>query len=139
MPEPTTTALGAATLAATGTTLPVIVLLGVPLGLRVDVLVAGFFGSLVAIILLNTVPSSGDTWIELVRTTVRRMCVTLASALTAGYLTPIVVEVMHLSVPWVVLMAFVVGAAAQKVLQAFIRRVESGIDSGATTDQKGGA
>lgn len=135
MPEPTTT-LGAATLAATGTALPVIVAFGVPLGLRVDVLVAGFFGSLVAIILLNTVPSSGDTWLELLRTTLRRMFVTLASSLTAGYLTPVVVEVMHLSVPLVVLMAFVVGAAAQKVLQAFIRRVEASIDTDA---QKGGA
>lgn len=135
MPEPTTT-LGAATLAATGTALPVIVAFGVPLGLRVDVLVAGFFGSLVAIILLNTVPSSGDTWLELLRTTLRRMFVTLASSLTAGYLTPVVVEVMHLSVPLVVLMAFVVGAAAQKVLQAFIRRVEASIDTDA---QKGGS
>ncbi len=134
MPEPTTT-LGAATLAATGTALPAIVAFGVPLGLRVDVLVAGFFGSLVAIILLNTVPSSGDTWIELLRTTLRRMFVTLASSLTAGYLTPIVVEVMHMSVPMVVFLAFVVGAAAQKVLAASIRKMEGSIDTG---NQKGG-
>lgn len=136
MPEPTTTTLGAATLAATGTTLPMIVAFGVPLGLRVDVLVAGFFGSLVAIILLNTVPSSGDTWGELLRTTLRRMFVTLASALTAGYLTPIVVEVMHMSVPMVVFLAFVVGAAAQKVLAASIRKMENGIDP---ESLKGGA
>lgn len=135
MPEPTTT-LGAATLAATGTALPAIVAFGVPLGLRVDVLVAGFFGSLVAIILLNTVPSSGDTWLELLRTTLRRMFVTLASSLTAGYLTPIVVEVMHMSVPMVVFLAFVVGAAAQKVLAASIRKMEGSIDTGS---QKGGA
>jgi hypothetical protein len=135
MPEPTTT-LGAATLAATGTALPVIVAFGVPLGLRVDVLVAGFFGSLVAIILLNTVPSSGDTWVELLRTTMHRMFVTLASALTAGYLTPIVVEVMHMSVPMVVFLAFVVGAAAQKVLAGFIRKMGDSIDA---TPQKGGA
>jgi len=135
MPEPTTT-LGAATLAATGTALPAIVAFGVPLGLRVDVLVAGFFGSLVAIILLNTVPSSGDTWIELLRTTLRRMFVTLASSLTAGYLTPIVVEVMHMSVPMVVFLAFVVGAAAQKVLAGFIRKMEGSIDK---DTQKGGA
>ncbi len=134
MPEPTTT-LGAATLAATGTALPAIVAFGVPLGLRVDVLVAGFFGSLVAIILLNTVPSSGDTWIELLRTTLRRMFVTLASSLTAGYLTPIVVEVMHMSVPMVVFLAFVVGAAAQKVLAASIRKMEGSIDTG---NHKGG-
>lgn len=134
MPEPTTT-LGAATLAATGTALPAIVAFGVPLGLRVDVLVAGFFGSLVAIILLNTVPSSGDTWLELLRTTLRRMFVTLASSLTAGYLTPIVVEVMHMSVPMVVFLAFVVGAAAQKVLAASIRKMEGSIDTGS---QKGG-
>ncbi len=136
MPEPTTTTLGAATLAATGTTLPVIVAFGVPLGLRVDVLVAGFFGSLVMIILFNSVPPSGDTWRELVRTTVRRMFVALASSLTAGYLTPVVLEVLTLSLPMVVSLAFVVGAAAQKVLQAFIRRLEKRIDP---DPQAGGA
>lgn len=42
MPEPTSTTLAAATYAAAGMTVPVITAFGIPLGLRADVLVAGF-------------------------------------------------------------------------------------------------
>ncbi|MGD9759116.1 MAG: hypothetical protein AB7U71_16510 [Comamonas sp.] len=44
---------------------------GVTLGLRAGVLLAGFLGSLIAIILLNTVPGSSDTWRDMVRLAVR--------------------------------------------------------------------
>ncbi len=123
MPEPTTTTTAAAaTLSAAGITVPPLVLLGVNLGLRPDVLIAGFAGALVAIILLGSVPSEGDTWQHLLRTTAKRMAVALASALVAGYLTPIVM--LMTSMPDAVLLggAFAVGAGAQRMLRAVIDR-----------------
>lgn len=123
MAEPTSTALAAATFVATSVSLPVLTVLGIPLGLRVDLLIAGFFGSLVAIILLNSVPSTGDTWRELVRTTLRRMFVAVASSLTAGYLTPLVLLVANLPEPLVIGVAFAVGGGAQQVLMSAILRI----------------
>lgn len=68
MIEPTSQATAAATLVATGIALPLlasapavvpqIVVFGIALGLRADVLVAGFAGALVAIVLLDTVPAA---------------------------------------------------------------------------------
>lgn len=65
MPEPITPA--AATLASATAAVPTLVAFGVNLGLRPDVLVAGFAGALVAIVLLGSVPSDGDTWRHLAR------------------------------------------------------------------------
>lgn len=122
MPEPTSTA--AATVVAAGVTVPALSLLGVPLGLRPDLLVAGFGGALVSIILLNTVPSTGDTWRELLRTTVRRMSVAGASALTAGYLAPLTLLLAALPDSLLLGAAFVTGSAAQRVLRGAISRLE---------------
>lgn len=72
MAEPATTTT-AVTLAATTTAVPALTVAGIPLVLRPEILIAGFSGALVAIILLNSVPSSGDTWSELLRTTLRRL------------------------------------------------------------------
>lgn len=116
MPEPTTTAAGIATLAATAVSTTAITAFGIPLGLRADLLVAGLFGSLGAIIMLNTVPGSSDTWRELVRTTVRRMLVAMASSVTAGYLTPMFAVSTIVGEPWQMGAAFVVGAFAQRML-----------------------
>jgi len=123
MPEPTSTA--AATLAAAAATIPMISAFGVPLGLRADLLIAGFAGSLVAIILLNSVPSTGDTWRELVRATVRRMMVAFASSLTAGYLTPLAMLVAALPESLLLGAAFAVGGGAQQVLMFAIRRLST--------------
>lgn len=124
MPEPTSSTV--VTLAAATATVPVLTAFGVPLGLRADVLIAGFAGSLVAIILLNTVPGGSDTWRDLVRTTLRRMFVTLASSLTAGYITPL--TLLLISVPEALMLgsAFAVGAGAQQVLMGTIRRLSGG-------------
>lgn len=121
MPEPASTA--AVTMAAASLAVPVLTAFGVPLGLRADVLVAGFAGSLVAIILLNAVPSTGDTWQQLVRTTLRRVAVAFASSLTAGYLTPLAMLVA--AVPEALLLggAFAVGGGAQQVLMFAIKRL----------------
>ena len=123
MPEPTTASTAAvATLASAGVTVPVITAWGISLGLRADLLIAGFAGSLVAIVLLNSVPSSGDTWQELIRTTLRRMMVAVASSLTAGYLTPLAMLVAAMPEPLVLGGAFAVGGGAQQVLMFMIAR-----------------
>ena len=123
MPEPTSTA--AATIASAMLSTSAITLLGIPLGLRADMLVAGFSGSLVSIILLNTVPPYGDTWRDLIRTTLRRMFVSMASSLTAGYLTPMVMLAVALPDPLVMGSAFGVGAGAQKLLMSTIARLST--------------
>lgn len=124
MPEPTsTTAVAAATYAAAGLSVPMLSAFGVNLGLRVDVLIAGFFGSLVAIILLNSVPSVGDTWQQLVRTTCKRMFVALASSVTAGYLTPLALLLASLPDALLLSAAFGVGGGAQRVLLIVIARL----------------
>lgn len=120
MAEPTSTA--ALTLVAASLSVPMLTAFGVPLGLRADLLIAGFAGSLVAITLLNTVPAAGDTWRELWRTTLRRMAVAIASSLTAGYLTPLALLLASVPDPLVLGGAFAVGGGAQQVLMFTIRR-----------------
>lgn len=120
MPEPTSAAT--ATLVAAAAAVPALTAFGVPLGLRPDLLVAGFSGSIVAIVLLNSVPATNDTWRELLRTTLRRMAVAVASSLTAGYLAPLALLVASLPASLLLGGAFVVGAGAQQVLVFFIQR-----------------
>ena len=126
MAEPTSTALAAATYGSAALALPVLTAFGVPLGLRPDLLIAGFAGSLVAIVLLNSVPSTGDTWRELSRTTLRRMFVALASSLTAGYLTPIIALISSVPNELMIGSEFAVGGGAQKALMNVISRVTGG-------------
>lgn len=121
MPEPTTTA--AATLLATAVTVPALTAFGIPLGLRPDLLLAGFNGAIVAIILLNTVPGSTDTWRALIRLSFRRMAVAFASSLTAGYSTPVVAS-LFTSDPALLSTAFIAGAGAQWVLLSLIKRFQ---------------
>lgn len=120
MPEPASTS--ATTLIAASAAVPALTAFGVPLGLRPDVLIAGFAGSLVAIVLLNSVPTVDGTFMGLVRSTARRMAVAFASSLTAGYLTPIVLMVASMPEPLLLGMAFVVGGGAQRIFAAVINR-----------------
>jgi len=122
MPEPTSTCAAGVTYAAAGVCVPMLSAFGVPLGLRADVLIAGFCGSLVAIILLNTVPASGDTWQHLIRTTAKRIFVALASSITAGYLTPLALLMWSLPDSMFLGAAFGVGGGAQRVLLQLIAR-----------------
>ena len=123
MVEPTTTTTAAVTLAAGSLAVPALTIAGIPLGLRPEILIAGFSGALVAIILLNSVPSSGDTWPELLRTTLRRMAFAVASSLTAGYLAPMVMLIGQLPDAAQLGSAFAVGGGAQRVLLSALRRV----------------
>jgi hypothetical protein len=125
MPEPTTP-LAASTLASTAATIPALTAFGVPLGIRADMLIAGFFGAVCWIILLKTMPAADDTWRELLRTSARRMAVAAASALTAGYLTPIVAGAISFE-PLLVGLAFVVGAGAQGFLSRIVRQQQGSI------------
>lgn len=119
MAEPSTTA--AVTLASTAATIPVLTAFGVPLGLRPDMLIAGFFGAVAWITLLKTMPVADDTWKELIRTSIRRMSVACASALTSGYLTPMVAGIISAE-PVLMGLSFVVGAGAQGFLTAMVNK-----------------
>ncbi len=121
MPEPISTA--ASTLTAATVAVPALTAFGVPLGLRPELLMAGFAGALVAIVLLNAVPGTGDTWRELVRTTARRIAAAVASALAAGYLTPMLAAGLSLSDPVLLGFAFTAGAGAQQIVRAAIAKL----------------
>ena len=123
MPEPAATA-ASTTLAAATAAVPALTAFGVNLGLRPDVLVAGFAGALAAIVLLNSVPTEGDTWLHLVRTTWRRIAVAIASSLVAGYLTPTLMLAMPMADALALGLAFATGAGAQKVLRRAIERAD---------------
>lgn len=124
MPEPIISP-AAATLGAATAAVPSLVAFGVNLGLRPDVLVAGFAGALAAIVLLNSVPAEGDTWRHLLRTTWRRMGVALASSLVAGYLTPMLLLAVAMPDALALGVAFASGAGAQRVLRAAIARAQA--------------
>lgn len=123
MPEPIITP-AVATIATATAAVPALTAFGVNLGLRPDVLVAGFAGALVAIVLLHSVPSEGDTWQHLVRATFRRVAVALASSLTAGYLTPLALLMASLPDALLLGVAFAVGSGAQGILRAAIERLK---------------
>lgn len=123
MPEPTSTATAAITMAAGAVSIPVLTILGVPLGLRADLLIAGFSGGLVAIGLLNTVPGTSDTWREMVRLGMRRAMVAICSALTAGYISPLALLIANVPPAMILGVAFAVGGGAQQVLTFIIRRL----------------
>lgn len=116
MAEPTTTAGLAALAVTTAASSTAVTILGIPLGLRADILVAGLFGCLAAIVVLNSVPSTGDTWRELRRTTARRIWMAIASSLCAGYLTPLASLMWTVPESLQLCTAFVVGAFAQRML-----------------------
>lgn len=125
MAEPVTPA--SATIAAAAAVMPALTAFGVNLGLRPDVLVAGFSGALVAIVLLGSVPQEGDTWRHLIRTTWRRLAVAISSALTAGYLTPIALLAINLPDSLLLGVAFAVGAGAQGFLRSVIARINPAV------------
>lgn len=144
MADPVVAPTTAATLVAAAAAAPVLTIFGIPLGLQADELVAGLFGAVTAIVLLDTVPSTGDTIRELVRTTTKRVGVAAVSALMAGYAAPVAGVILlgllgtvlaperasDLEKPFELLCAFVVGGGAQRLFKAVIdmaaRRVAGG-------------
>ena len=120
MPEPTSAA--AVTVAGAAVSTSALTAFGVPLGLQPEVLLAGFSGSLVAIILLNTVPGGSDTWQDMLRLALRRLAVAWASSITAGYLTPLVALIAAVPAELMLSMAFFVGAGAQRALLSLMAK-----------------
>lgn len=129
MPEPTSSTAAAITLAASAAaTSPVLAFAGISLGLRPDVLLAGFWGAVCAIGLLNTMPSSGDTWRELWNTSMRRLGVATASSAFAGYTTPLLALINGVPDAILLSVAFVAGAGAQQLLKRLIANTKTGRD-----------
>jgi hypothetical protein len=122
MPEPTSSTVAVATLSTHAAVVPILAVFGISLGLRADVLLAGFCGSVAAMALLNTVPSTGDTWRALVRDTFRRVVVAVGSALFAGYATPLLALLQGVPPALLLSVAFVGGAGAQRLLAMLITR-----------------
>jgi hypothetical protein len=131
MPEPT--AAAGLTLAGQAVAIPALTLFGMSLGLRADILLAGFGGAVAAMALLNTVPSTGDTWRELLRTSARRVGVSVGSAVTAGYTAPLLSLINGVPETLTLSLAFVAGAGAMQVLPWLIERFGKG--RGATPPQ----
>ncbi len=119
MAEPNTSAVGV-TLAVSGAAVPVLSAFGVPLGISPDILIAGFAGSLAAMVLLNSVPARGYGVWAVVVTTMRRVMVAIVSSLMAAYLARPVANEMSLALGWTLLMAFAVGAGAQPILEGVV-------------------
>jgi len=76
---------------------------------------------------------------ELLRTTWRRISVVTCSALTSGYLTPVIMfgqpaDLASMSTPNMLGISFVIGAGAQYFLRLAIVRLSKkiGLDSGVT-------
>ncbi len=124
MPEPAASVT--ATLAGSALAVPALTIAGASLGLRADVLLAGFAGAVAAIGLLNAVPGAGDTARELLRTGLRRIGFSIGSAMTAGYITPLLSVINGVPDYLLVSVAFVVGAGAQRLLPALIGRFGQG-------------
>lgn len=123
MSEPTSLAAGTLTVVAAAASTTALTLFGVPLGLRIDILFAGFMGALIAIVLLNSVPSTGDTWRELLKTTIRRVSVSFVSAFASGYLTPLALFLSSVPDSYTLPMGMLVGAGAQPVLKFMLGRL----------------
>lgn len=127
MPEPmsiTSTAVSVTTVGLSAPALTMLTVAGLNLGVSPELLVAGFAGALAAIVLLNAVPQEEDTIKSLVSTAIRRIFVAIASSLTAGYLTPGVMQLSGLPSYWVMGAAFVIGAGAQSILRWAIERIK---------------
>ncbi|WP_201740768.1 hypothetical protein [Rhodoferax sp. TS-BS-61-7] len=135
MPDPTIPTAAVVQLAAAAGGAASVTLLGVPLGLRVDLLIAGFAGSVVAMALFNSVPGNWDTWQQLVRSSLQRIAVAVASSLVAGYVTPILLLIINMPLALVVGTGFVVGAGARQVLTFVIQRVSGGAPMPASVAQ----
>jgi hypothetical protein len=124
MPEPTSTAV--ATIAAQAAAVPVLTLFGMGLGLRADILLAGFAGAVAGITLLNSVPAVDDSLHELLRTSLKRVGVSVGSAVFAGYAAPLVGLINGIPSSMVLGVAFIAGAGAMKLLPRLIDRFGDG-------------
>ena len=128
MAEPTSTAAVAFTLVAGGAAIPVLHILGVPLGVRPDILMWGLMGGLIALIHIQAPPPKagilqamliGMSWIFAL----------LSSALTSGFIAPAVAIMLNAVAPIIPpditlsMTAFIIGATAQQTLASVTERL----------------
>jgi len=113
-------------LAAQAAAVPVLTVAGISLGLRADVLMAGFGGAVAAITLLNSVPADGDTVRALLRTSAKRVGVAIGSAVVAGYIAPLLALINGVPDLLMLSVAFVAGAGAPQMLPWLIDRFARG-------------
>ena len=133
MAEPATTTASAAIGAAVpALAVPLVTFLGINTGLRPELLLAGFFGGLVAISALDSVPGATDTWRALLSTSVQRLFATVCSALIAAYLAPISAFLVSwlpsgMADSGLLAVAFGFGAGGQRLLRKFLTRLENAL------------
>jgi len=130
MTEPTTTASAVIATAVPAMAVPLVTLLGINTGLRPDLLLAGFFGGLVAIVILDNAPGATDNWRTLLATSTKRLMVMVSASLTAAYLAPISEPIIAwlpggLAHQGVLAVAFLIGAGAQRTLSTFVERMQA--------------
>lgn len=118
----------AASATATTVSVPMLTVAGISLGLHPGLLIAGAFGAFVGMVLLNTVPGEGKPWWYAV---LRRVLVMIASAVTAGYLTPVVMSLAAFNESLQMGTAFLVGGSAQWMMQAFLKRLTRTVEGSA--------
>ena len=131
MAEPATTTASAAIGAAVpALAVPLVTFLGINTGLRPELLLAGFFGGLVAISARDSVPGATDTLRTLLATSLQRLFAMVCSALIAAYLAPISAPLMSWLPPGLaesalLAVAFGFGASGQRLLRKFLTRLEN--------------
>lgn len=118
MADPTSSTAAAVAVAA-----PAVTIMGVATGLQPAMLLAGFVGAIIALIFMDAAGQPGDTAAVLVRTTIRRALVAAASALVAGYATPILIAFVPALDAGRFGVAAFVGGGAQPIFKALIARL----------------
>lgn len=125
--------------AGVGSAVQVLTIAGVSLGLRPDFLIAGMLGAVVSIFLLNSVPLVGDGFGARINNMAQRFGVVLCSAVTSGYLTPLVASTLTVittvSEAWLLGLAFVVGAGARAFLQRILKHYTDASSSATATKE----
>lgn len=138
--EPISTSTAAvATLAASAVAVPALTLLGYPLGIRPEVLFAGFGGGCFGVTLLNTVPHEPHLdwplWASALWTAARRIVAIIVSSIAAGYIAPSLAAGAPFDVQ--LMTALVIGAGAQgAVTMVLIKLGIQKLDAPATPTPK---
>lgn len=109
--------------------IPVLHVLGIPLGIRPDILMWGLIGGIIALILLRPPPPSSSIWRAVV-TGLYLILSLLAGAVTSGVLSQAIAIMFHAAIPIIPIditlsvTAFVIGAKSQQTLVAITSRFD---------------
>jgi hypothetical protein len=109
--------------------IPVLHVLGIPLGIRPDILMWGLIGGIIALIHLRAPPPSASVWRAVVAGLYLILSL-LASAVTSGILSEAIAIMLHAAIPIIPpevtlsMTAFVIGATSQQTLAAITSRFD---------------